>query len=242
MNRDGYEVKLFLDHNLLRIKEEAILYQDKGQNNITREVTTKRGRPESQLWVWVNENKSRKCYVYQDFLSSIVYHFCDTGWTSRIKSSVDIYQVDKLWWDGGNVAAYLYHLQKNYPESYQAIVDTIKVLFDEFADFYLVPNEKVVPPRVRLNWISQDNRICSPESLSDGILRFICLSTLLLQPLEKMPSIVLIDEPEIGLNQSAEEMLRKMLWDASKYRTVIIATHSQELQIRPKISECLLGC
>jgi predicted ATPase len=240
-NRDGYEVKLYLDYNQLRIKEEAVLYQDKEQTNITREVTTKCCLAESELWKWVRKNRSKKCYVYQDFLSSIVYHFCDTGWTSRIKGWVDINQVDRLWWDGGNIAAYLYDLQKTYPESYQTIVSTIKILFDELADFHLVPDERGNPPRVRLNWISQDNRIRPPEALPDGILRFICLSTLLLQPLEKMPSIVLIDEPEIGLDQSAEETLRKMLRYVSKHRTVIIATHSKELQKRPKLSEYLFG-
>jgi predicted ATPase len=241
MNRDGYEVKLYLDYNQLRIKEEAVLYQDKGQNNITREVTTKCCPPESGLWKWVRQNRNKKCYVYQDFLSSIVYHFYDTGWGSRIKDWVDINQVDRLWWDGGNVAAYLYYLQKTYPESYQTIVNTIKILFDEFADFHLVPRKRDNTPILRLKWIDQDNRIRPPESLSDGTLRFICLSTLLLQPLEKMPSIILIDEPEIGLDPSAEEMLREMLKNTSKHRTVIIATHSKELQKRPKLSEYLFG-
>jgi predicted ATPase len=241
MNRDGYEVKLFLDHNLLRIKEEALLYQDKGQTSITREVLSTCCPTKSKLWVRANKNKNKKCYVYQDFLLSIVYHFCDTGWTSRIKSSADIYQVDKLWWDGGNIAAYLYYLQKTYPEAYQTIVNTIRRLFKEFADFHLAIDERANPSMVRLKWISQDNRIRPPESLSDGTLRFICLATLLLQPLEKMPSIVLIDEPEIGLDPSATEILREMLKNVSKHRTVIIATHSEELQKRPKLSEYLFG-
>jgi len=241
LNRDGYEVKLRLDHHILRIKEEAVLYQDKGQTSITREVISIGCPPESDLGVWVRENKDKKCYVYQDFLSSIVYHFCDTGWTSRIKSSVDIYQTDRLWWDGGNIAAYLYYLQRTYPEAYQEIVNTIREVFDQFVDFHLVPYERANPPTVRLQWIDQNNRTRPPESLSDGTLRFICLSTLLLQPLEKMPSIILIDEPEIGLDPSAQEILSRMIKNASKYRTVIVATHSKELQKRPKLSEYLFG-
>ncbi len=241
LNRDGYEVKLRLDHNILRIKEEAVLYQDKGQTSITREVISIGSPLESDLWSWVRENKDKKCYVYQDFLSSIVYHFCDTGWTSRIKSSVDIYQTDRLWWDGGNIAAYLYYLQRTYPEAYQEIVNTIRQVFEQLVDFHLVPYERVNPPRVRLQWIDKDNRIRLPESLSDGTLRFICLSTLLLQPIQKMPSIILIDEPEIGLDPSAEEILREMIKNASKHRTVIVATYSKELQKRPKLSEYLWG-
>jgi len=241
LNRDGYEVKLFLDHNLLRIKEEAVLYQDKGQTSITRKVISIGCPTESKLPIWINKNKGRECYIYQDFLSSIIYHFCDTGWTSRMKTTVDIYQTDKLWWDGGNIAAYLYYLQRTYLEAYQGIVNTIRQVFEQFVDFHLVPYERANPPTVRLKWIDQDNRIRPPEALSDGTLRFICLSTLLLQPLPKMPSIILIDEPEIGLDPSAQEILREMIKNASKYRTVIIATHSEELQRRPKLSEYLLG-
>ena len=241
LNKDGYEVKLFLDYNMLRIKEEAVLYQDKGQTSITRKVISTGCPPESDLWVWNSKSKDKKCYVYKDFLSSIVYHFCDTGWTSRIKGSVDINQVERLWWDGGNVAAYLYYLQKTYPESYQEIVNTIRQVFEQFVDFHLVPYERANPPTVRLKWIDQDNRIRPPEALSDGTLRFICLSTLLLQPLQKMPSIILIDEPEIGLDPSAEEILRRMIRNASRYRTVIVATHSEELQRRPNLSEYLWG-
>jgi len=241
MSRDGYEIKLSLSYNRLLIAEEALLYQDKGSTNLVREVLRKYKSYESELTTWVRLNKDKKCYVYQDFLSSIVYHFCDIGWTSRIKGLVDINQVDRLWWDGGNVAAYLYYLQKTYPESYQSIVDTVREVFKELVNFHLVPNERVSRPIVRLCWIDQNNRIRPPESLSDGTLRFICLSTLLLQPLQKMPSIILIDEPEIGLHSSTIEILREMIKNASSYRTVIIATHSEEMQRRPKLSEYLWG-
>jgi predicted ATPase len=241
MNRDGYAVKLFLDHNRLLIAEEVLLYQDKGQTNITREVISKYPHTESELGKWYRVNKNKKCYVYQDFLSSIVYHFCDTGWTSRIKGSVDINQVDRLWWDGGNVAAYLYYLQRTYPEAYQEIANTVREVFEGFAGFHLVPDQRVNSPRVRLNWIGQDNRIHPPESLSDGTLRFICLSTLLLQPLEIIPSVILIDEPEIGLSLSAQEVLGEMIKNASKHGTLVIATHSEVLQRRPKLSEYLSG-
>ncbi len=241
MDKDGYEVKLSLDYKRLIIREESLLYQTKEQNQPVRHLLSKYSQTESKLPAWTRENKGKKCYVHQDFLSSIVYHFCDTGWTSRMKSTVDIYQTDRLWWDGGNIAAYLYYLQKTYPESYQEIVNTIKQVFEQIVDFHLVPYERANPPTVRLQWIDQNNRTRPPESLSDGTLRFICLSTLLLQPPQKMPSIILIDEPEIGLDPSAEEILRGMIRNASRHRTVAIATHSEELQRRPKLSEYLFG-
>lgn len=229
-DKDGYAIRLSYEHNRLLITEEAVLYETKGQTKPVREVISKYPHTESVLKSWAITNKNKKCYVYQDFVSSIVYHFCDTGWTSRMKGSVDIYQTDKLWWDGGNIAAYLYYLQMMYPESYQEIVNTIRKVSQSFVDFHLKPNDKSNPPILRLEWICQENRIHPPQSLSDGTLRFICLSTLLLQPPQKMPSIILIDEPEIGLHQSAIEILDGMIKNASKHRTVIVTTHSEELQ------------
>jgi predicted ATPase len=241
MDKDGYAIKLVYDHNRLLIAKEELLYEHSGHLNPIRKVISKYFGTESVLRSWAIKNKDGKCYVYQDFVSSTVYHFCDTGWTSRMKGLVDIYQADRLWWDGGNIAAYLYYLQMKYPETYQEIVNTVRKFSSSFVDFHLKPNDRHNPPSLRLEWVGQDNRIHSPQSLSDGTLRFICLSTLLLQPAEKMPSIILIDEPEIGLHPSAIEPLNEMIKNASKHRTVIVATHSEALQKRSTLSEYLWG-
>jgi predicted ATPase len=52
--------------------------------------------------------------------------------------------------------------------------------------------------------------------LSDGTLRFIALATLFLQPQEHLPSVILVDEPELGLHPYAIEMLASMMKHASK--------------------------
>lgn len=44
--------------------------------------------------------------------------------------------------------------------------------------------------------------------LSDGTLRFIGLTTLLLQPLHLLPDTLLIDEPEPGLHPFAINLPR----------------------------------
>ncbi len=240
MDKDGYAFELYFDKGLLYIRNEALLYQNSKQGEPVRQVLREYGNLESALPGWVIRNKHQECYVYEDFLSSIVYHFCDTGWTSRMKTIVDIYQVDRLWWDGGNIAAYLYYLQKNYPESYQKIVETVQRVAEYFVDFHLVPNERANPPTIYLRWIGQDNKIHPVVSLSDGTLRFICLSTLLLQPTDKMPSVILIDEPEIGLGELALEILRDMIRNASRHRTLIIATYAKVLA-KQKLSSLLWG-
>ncbi len=65
------------------------------------------------------------------------------------------------------------------------------------------------------------------SSLSDGTLRFICLSVLLLQP--DLPPLVLLDEPELGLHPAAITVLANMLSSAAERTQVIVATQSVTL-------------
>ncbi len=63
--------------------------------------------------------------------------------------------------------------------------------------------------------------------VSDGVLRYLCLLTILCHP--KPPPIICIDEPEIGLHPDAIIQLAKVLKDASKRTQLIITTHSDIL-------------
>ena len=65
--------------------------------------------------------------------------------------------------------------------------------------------------------------------LSDGSLRFICLSTLLLQPIHLLPDTVLIDEPELGLHPYAITVLADILKQVSEKKQIIVSTQSVEL-------------
>jgi predicted ATPase len=62
--------------------------------------------------------------------------------------------------------------------------------------------------------------------LSDGTLRFIALATLFLQPVELLPSVILVDEPELGLHPYAIGLLASLIHQASKETQVIVATQS----------------
>ncbi len=58
-------------------------------------------------------------------------------------------------------------------------------------------------------------------------MRFICLSTALLQP--DPPSTILLDEPELGLHPYALTLLAGLIQKASLKTQVIIATQSASL-------------
>ena len=86
------------------------------------------------------------------------------------------------------------------------------------------------PDSIRLEWKDKNSDIPFIASqLSDGTLRFICLTTLLLQPFSLMPETILIDEPELGLHPYAISLLASLIKKASVRKQIIVSTQSVEL-------------
>ena len=63
--------------------------------------------------------------------------------------------------------------------------------------------------------------------LSDGMLRFLCLATALLNPVP--PPLVAIDEPELGLHPGLLPVVADIIKEASERTQVLITTHSPDL-------------
>ncbi len=64
-----------------------------------------------------------------------------------------------------------------------------------------------------LNWREKgSDQIFGPHQLSDGTLRAICLVTLLLQPEDELPDLIIVDEPELGLHLLAQEKARDVFF------------------------------
>ena len=93
-----------------------------------------------------------------------------------------------------------------------------------FRDFVLEEEQR----KMRLRWrqFGVDGEF-GADALSDGTLRFICLSTLLLQP--EPPSLVVLDEPELGLHPYAIVVLADLLRSASSRCQLVAATQSVSL-------------
>jgi len=157
------------------------------------------------------------------------YHLHDTSATSAIKSNCDVDDNRALREDASNLAAYLYWLKLKEPFAYQRITSIIHLAIPYFDDFVLAPlrqNERMI----RLEWKQRNSdAYFDADSLSDGSLRFIALMTLLSQPDWAMPSLIVIDEPELGLHPLALRLLSEMLEAASRKTQIIIATQSVTL-------------
>jgi predicted ATPase len=155
------------------------------------------------------------------------YHFHDTSNRATIKQLGDVGDNAFLRHDAGNLAAFLLLLQATHVACYRRIVEVVRLVAPFFDDFQLRPdpyNERMI----QLEWVARDTDArFGPNSFSDGTLRFACLATLLLQP--SLPSLVLIDEPELGLHPYAITVLGGLLRSAATRTQVIVSTQSVTL-------------
>jgi predicted ATPase len=157
------------------------------------------------------------------------FRFHDTGDNSPFKRTNDLNNNRSLYRLGGNLAAFLYRLKQQHRDSYELIRRTVQQVAPFFDDFQLEPLA-LNPNTIKLEWrhVGTDDYF-DASSFSDGTLRFIALATLFLQPVELRPSVILVDEPELGLHPYAIELLASLIKQASKETQVIAATQSSLL-------------
>ena len=156
-----------------------------------------------------------------------VYQFSDSSTTSPMRQASTVESAHYLQSEANNLASFLYYLKNNYSGSYERIIGYVKEVVPQFNDFYLEPERGYIS----LKWTdtSANDYVMSAHQFSDGSIRFIALTTLLLQPEDTMPRVIIIDEPELGLHPYAVDRLTDMIKDASLHSQVIIATQSPAL-------------
>jgi predicted ATPase len=157
---------------------------------------------------------------------SIVHHLSDTSNTSRMKQKWSVDDSIRLKEDAGNLAPFLYRLQRTQPPYYQRIVETTRLILPFFAGYELQPEYGYL--LLRWRELGSD-QVFGAWQAADGMLRAMALVALLRQPEEDLPDLLIIDEPELGLHPSAIELLASLLEVASNHVQVIVATQSVSL-------------
>ena len=158
-----------------------------------------------------------------------LYHFQDTSSSSPMKKTADINDNRFLRPDGSNLAAFLYLLRVKHEASYNLIRRSVQLVAPFFDDFQLEPLN-LNPNTIKLEWRHKNtDSYFDASSFSDGTLRFIALATLFLQPEELRPSVILVDEPELGLHPYAITLLASLIKQASVKTQVIVSTQSPQL-------------
>lgn len=170
----------------------------------------------------------RDKYLSEHLESYKIYHFHDTSISAPLRSVANINDNRILRDQGGNLPAFLFYLQEKHPKHFKIIEKVIQSVVPFFEKFDLNPflfDEN----KIELEWYEKEHteHPFYARDLSDGTLRFIALTTLLLQPI--LPKTIILDEPELGLHPFAISKLAGMIKKASVQSQIIIATQSVNL-------------
>ena len=173
-----------------------------------------------------------------DFLQQVVvYQFHNTSTTARIRTKREVVDSFSLREDGSNIAPFLFSLKREDRVRYQRIVDHIRLFLPFFRDFELIPESG----SLLLAWREHNSDVVFDVSqASDGMLRAIALVTLLLQPDEALPDLLILDEPELGLHPSAIEVIGGLIRAVSQKVQVIVATQSTAFVDRFALSDIVV--
>lgn len=186
------------------------------------------GHREPNLIVKANDSKAGKTpRTLWSFLHDCVVHqFHNTSETARIRQRWSVSDNRSLKEDGANLAPFLLRIREQHPAHYQRITLTLRQIAPYFADFVLTPERETL----LLSWREVGSDVVfGPHQASDGTLRAMALLALLMQPVEEMPAVIILDEPELGLHPRAISILAELLQTASMHSQVIVATQSPVL-------------
>ena len=221
---DAYHIRLFhAAGDTLIFAEETLSFLQTGWPS-PRTDELGAGHQETRIKEAAKEGKPTAKMLEYLLNRCRVYHFHDTSSTARVRQSCYVSDSRWLMSDAGNLAALLLRFrEENGGAAYQRIIGTIRLIAPFFDDFVLEP----VSNQVILNWREKESdRVFGPHQFSDGTLRAICLATLLLQPEDDLPKLIVVDEPELGLHPYALNVIADLFSKAALHTQILISTQS----------------
>jgi predicted ATPase len=222
--KDTYNLRLFFAAvDTLIFGEETLSFLQKDWS-FPRTDSLGAGHKETKINEEAEKKGSNTARILRKSLNYCrVYHFHDTSPTAAVRLAGYVGDTRWLSPDAGNLAALLLRFRDDNNTVYQRIIKTIRLIAPFFDDFVLEPRAN----NVILNWREKDSdQVFGPHQFSDGTLRAICLTTLLLQPEEDLPELIIVDEPELGLHPYALNVVAAMFGKASYHTQILISTQS----------------
>lgn len=226
---DTYYLRLFhVAGDTLLFADETLDYKKQDRERPHREpMSLGGGHAETRIGDMATQGNAT-ARAFRHILNDCrVYHFHDTSPSARIRQFC--YLNDNRWLmpDAGNLAAMLYAYGRQSEMVYKRIVSTVQKILPEFDDFDLNP-DRLNANDIILNWRKRGSEyLFGPHQISDGTLRAMALCTLFLQPESDLPSVIILDEPELGLHPHGLEIVAGLMRAVSAKTQVIVATQSQ---------------
>ncbi|HYA40629.1 MAG TPA: AAA family ATPase [Syntrophobacteraceae bacterium] len=157
--------------------------------------------------------------------SATQYHALDVGERAPVKLPQQMRPAVLPGEDGHDLVPFLYYLRESDTYRFEAVVDTLRSAFRDFKSLNFPP---VAAGMLTMTW--KENNFEKPlytHQLSEGVLRFLWLISLLLSP--ALSTITMIDEPEVSLHPELLSLLADLMREASQRTQLIVATHSDRL-------------
>ena len=206
--------------------QEQFRYLATGKSEIQNWYDLGSGHKESAL---INAESTGKTQgtVKRMLQQLITYQFHNTTFSSPIRNNKT--DVENNWFleeDGRNLSAVLLELNTNQPAIYQKIITIIQQIIPFFDDFALIDQYG----KTYLRWKEKGSPVTFVATqASDGMLRAMALVTLLCLPSERLPAVMFLDEPELGLHPSAVKTICELMQGASEHCQIFIATQDADM-------------
>jgi predicted ATPase len=189
--------------------------------NVERSVLSQLGSPQASRLGGILPEVFEAAEVLERFDFQQDWEF---GWACPARRQQPVGQpVDRLRRGGRNLAQMLAHYRDHYKPVFEQLTDLARRFYEpvKSVEVRLISTDLQIA-------IEEEGGFSTPASrLSDGMLRWLALLCILLNPTP--PPVTCLDEPELGFHPDIIPTLADLLRDASKKTQLIVTTHSSEL-------------
>lgn len=215
---------------LLFAKPDRLVFAEEAYRFSRRNMATDRewafcgsGHEEARL----PEKTNSSAVAIQNLLKRlIVYQFHNTTTTSGMRLKWSTADGRYLKEYGQNLGSFLFRMQTEDRAYYNRVIKYLRLVLPFFDDFDLYDEFGMV----LLRWKEKGTtKVFNAGQASDGMLRTIALVALLGQNPVNLPSVVFLDEPELGLHPAAIDVLAGLIKAVSTHCQVFVATQSVSL-------------
>ena len=164
-------------------------------------------------------------YIRYILNSVAQYHVLNVGRLAPVKLPQQLRPAGLPGQDGEDLAPFLYGLRETNRDRFEAVEDALSAAFPGFQSLSF---PAVSAGMIAMTW--KDKAFSVPfymNQLSEGTLRFLWLVSLLQSP--ELPTITMIDEPEVSLHPELLSLLADLMREASLRTHIVVATHSDRL-------------
>lgn len=206
----------------LRIQDGEGLAQDPETGQLARQELSLPKSNRLALGLMTNPSLATLYHLREFVIGWRFYSAFDVD-GDKIRGPVSIEQEPVLRENAGNLSAVLFHLMTEHPLVFDELKTHLRSAIPGFRN--LTVKARGGPGQVIAFWQEEgvDDEL-SLADLSDGILRFLCWTTLCLVP--NPPTLVCIDEPDQGVHPRTLPILAGLFEKAGARTQWLLATHA----------------